>query len=512
MLRIGARRLTLNDLDEIVFLDRKIELDKKALKRVTKCFRFLKEFTKGKVIYGINTGFGPMAQYKINEHELTNLQLNLIRSHSSGSGHLIPDVLVKSSILARLNSLMQGYSGIHPNVVHLLKEFVNRNICPSIPEHGGVGASGDLVQLAHLALALIGEGKVSYRGKLLPTKKVLKQNDLQPISIHIREGLSLVNGTSVMTGIGVVNLIMAKNLLDWSLTASTMIVEIVEGYDDFFSEKLNGVKIHRGQSRVAELMRRILSDSKLTRKRPDHLYNGHADAEIIKEIVQHNYSIRCVPQILGPICDTIEVAERVVLDEVNSVNDNPIIDMDDKDVLHGGNFHGDYVSFEMDKLKIAVTKLSMLAERQLNFLLNDKLNNKLPPFVNLGRLGLNLGMQGAQFTATSTVAENQTLSFPMYVHSIPTNMDNQDIVSMGTNSSLLAKKVIENAYEVLSIHLIAILQAVDHLDYKKSLSGHNRRIFSELRTVVPKFTKDTVKYEDICNVKDFILNNRLNLT
>src|SRR6202008_1103464 len=176
------------------------------------------------------------------------------------------------------------------------------------------------------------------------------------------------------------------------------------------------------------------------------------------------YSLRCVSQVLGPVYDTIAQAEKILVDELNSVNDNPVIDHVNKNIFHGGNFHGDYVSLEMDKLKIAITKLSMLSERQLNYLLNEKLNQKFPPFVNLGVLGVNFGMQGMQFTATSTVAENQTLSFPMYVHSIPNNNDNQDIVSMGCNAALMTRRVIENSFEVLSIQLMTLLQAVDHLD------------------------------------------------
>jgi histidine ammonia-lyase len=206
-----------------------------------------------------------------------------------------------------------------------------------------------------------------------------------------------------------------------------------------------------------------------------------------------------VPQVLGPILDTILNAEKVLVNEVNSANDNPIIDSDAKNVFHGGNFHGDYVALEMDKLKIAVTKLSMLAERQLNYLMNDKMNQKLPPFVNLGKLGYNLGMQGVQFTAVSTVAENQTLCFPMSIHSITNNNDNQDIVSMGTNAAMMTKRVIDHSYIVLSIHMITILQAIDYMKCKK---------FDNLRKIVPKFAEDTTKYKEIQQIANYILENK----
>ena len=242
-----------------------------------------------------------------------------------------------------------------------------------------------------------------------------------------------------MTGTGMVNLIHAKNLINWSLVAATMINEIVRSFDDYFSQELNQVKLHHGQNRIAELERKILHDSRLIRKREDHFFNDkNQEKYVIADKVQEYYSIRCVPQILGPILDTVEYAEKVLLNEANSASDNPVIDFVHGNIFHGGNFHGDYISFEMDKLKIAITKLSMLIERQINYLMNDRLNSKLPPFVNLGKLGVNFGMQGAQFTATSTVAENQSLSFPNYVHSISNNNDNQDIVSMGTNSAQFA--------------------------------------------------------------------------
>lgn len=508
MIIIGGRDLNLDDFYKILFKNEKVELDSNALKNVKENFEFLSDFSKNKVIYGINTCFGPMAQYKISDEDQIQLQLNLIRSHSSGSGNTLPGVYVKSLMIARLNTLMKAHSGIHPEVVVLIKELINRDIYPKIFEHGGVGASGDLVQLAHLALILIGEGEVFYNGKFRPTQEVFKENNLTPISIHLREGLALINGTSVMSGIGIINTIHAKNLINWSIAASSIINEIVESYDDHFSLELNQVKLHIGQNKVAEAMREALKSSKLVKKRSDHLYNYSSKADIIKEKVQEYYSLRCVPQILGIIYDTVKFTEEILIQEVNSVNDNPIVDSKNKDVFHGGNFHGDYVSFEMDKLKIAITKLSMLAERQLNFLLNDKINQKLPPFVNLGTLGLNLGMQGVQFTATSTTAENQTLSFPMYVHSIPNNNDNQDIVSMGTNSALITKKVIENTFEVLSIEFITILQAIDYLKINNRLSDFSTVLFDKMRTIVPIFIQDSIKYKDVENIKQYLITNQ----
>jgi len=504
-MQILKGELDLKDFYEVIFNENSIELDQDLLSKVENSFNFLKEFSENKVIYGVNTGFGPMAQYKIKDEDRIQLQYNLIRSHASGVGNPIPKMYVKAAMLARLNTLSLGNSGVHISVIELMKELINRDITPLIYEHGGVGASGDLVQLAHLALVLIGEGEVYYKGKKRPTQEVFELEQLKPINVELREGLALMNGTSVMTGIGIVNVIYTKRLLQWVIKCSAAINEVVEAYDDHLSDELNSTKKHKGQQEVAKKMREHLKDSSLIRSREEFLYNGNANSPVFKEKVQEYYSLRCVPQILGPILDTLKSVHKILIEEVNSANDNPIVDVEKKHVYHGGNFHGDYVSLEMDKLKLVVTKMTMLSERQLNYLLNSKLNDILPPFVNLGQLGLNFGMQGVQFTATSTTAENQTLSNPMYVHSIPNNNDNQDIVSMGTNAALMTKKVIENAYEVVAIEMITIIQAIEYLEFKDKVSSNTKKMFDAIRNIVPAFKEDVVMYPYVGAVKKYLM-------
>ncbi|MEI6124761.1 MAG: aromatic amino acid ammonia-lyase [Bacteroidota bacterium] len=509
MITLGSHDLTLEEIYSILFQKEEIALSPESFERVKKCHEFLRDFSEDKVIYGINTGLGPMAPYKIDKENRKQLQLNAIRSHCSGLGEPLPDKYAKAAMLSRLNTQLRGYSGIHTEVIELLVKLINSNISAVIPEHGGVGASGDLVQLAHLALTLIGEGEVWQNGEIKPTKAVFAQNNITPISIHIREGLSLINGTSVMTGIGVINLMNAYNLMNWSIVASSIINEIVGSFDDHFSHELNTVKRHKGQDIIAGFMRNVLSSSSLIRKRQEHLYGREFKEDIIADKVQEYYSLRCVPQILGPVYDTLVNSEQILISEFNSVNDNPIIDVENQNIFHGGNFHGDYVSLEMDKIKTAITRLSMLSERQLNYLLNPRLNDLLPPFVNLGTLGLNFGMQGVQFTATSTVAENQTLCFPNYVHSISCNNDNQDIVSMGTNSALLTKKVISNTYDVLAIELMTLLQAIDYLKYQNRLSDYTKEVYTKLREIVPVFSEDTTKSADIKRIRKYMEKNRI---
>ena len=477
-----------------------ISVSSECRRRITECYEFLESFSKDKVIYGINTGFGPMAQWRIDDNHLKELQYNIIRSHSTGAGKPLSDEYVRAAMLARLMTFVQAHSGVNIQVIDLLLEFLNRGIYPMIPEHGSVGASGDLVQLAHIALALIGEGEVSYQRKMRRTSEVFAETGLEPLKMHVREGLAVTNGTAVMTGIGLVNLLRSRKLLDWSIMASVMMNEIASSYDDFMSETLNSLKKHDGQRTIAARLRDISRGSACLRNREDELYHRH-EQEVFEHKVQPYYSLRCIPQILGPVLDEIDNAEKVLVNELNSADDNPIIDPENATVIHGGNFHGDYVSFEMDKLKIAVTKMTMLAERQMNYLFHDRINGILPPFVNLGTLGLNYGLQASQFTATSTTAESQTLSNPMYVHSIPNNNDNQDIVSMGTNSALICRHVIENGYQVMAIHLMALVQAVDCLNISDRLCPASRRVYDLVREVVPVFVDDTPKYQEIRNLQ-----------
>ena len=499
--------INLSEIKDILYGEKPLKLTEAEEQKIVGCYDFLCKFASKKVIYGINTGFGPMAQYRVPDEDLQALQYNIVRSHSTGAGAPLDEIYVRAAMLARFETFVQGKSGVHIDVVHQLMEFINRGIYPMIPEHGSVGASGDLVQLSHIALCLIGEGEVFYKGKLCSAKEALQSEGLQPLQLRGRDGLSLVNGTAVMTGIGLVNLIKSQQLMRVMLVQSTLINEIFSSYDDFFSPVLNGLKLHEGQRCIAEAMSKIAKDSHSMRNRQQELFVQHDEAFFGNEKkVQPYYSLRCIPQILGPILDELTNAEKVLVNEINSVDDNPVVDPETENVYHGGNFHGDYVSYEMDKLKIGITKLTMLAERQMNYIFHDRINGILPPFVNMGKLGLNYGLQASQFTATSTTAESQTLSNPMYVHSIPNNNDNQDVVSMGTNSALLAKKVIENAYQVLAIHSMALVQGVDCLKMKDKLSSVTRKYYDEVRAIVPIFIEDTPKYKEIAALEDYLFN------
>lgn len=490
--------IRLNQVSDILFRTQSLDIDKETLTNVDACYKFLETFAQNKVIYGINTGFGPMAQWRVADKDLHALQYNIIRSHSTGAGEPLEDIYVRAAMVARIGSFLQCKSGVHVEIVQLLQEFINRSIIPFIPKHGSVGASGDLVQLAHIALCLIGEGKVHYNNEWRPTFEVLQECGLQPIKIHIREGLSATNGTSVMTGISIVNQFHAENLLRWATLAAVWMNEIASSFDDWMCAPLNEYRRHEGQIKIAEQMRQLAEGSQCLQSREHELYdNGHADDKVFEHKVQAYYSLRCTPQILGPIWETLQNTRRILEEELNAASDNPIVDPITQNVYHGGNFHGDYISLEQDKVKIAIVRLTMLAERQLNYLFHDRINGILPPFLNMGTLGLNYGMQACQFTATSTTAECQTLAMPNYVHSIPNNNDNQDIVSMGTNTAELCAQVIENSYQVMAILMMALAQAVDCLNIREQLAPATREQYDAIRAITSTIVEDTPFYEDI---------------
>ena len=498
------------DIEDVLFNNKPLYVPEETKHRIAESHKFLTEFAKDKVIYGINTGFGPMAQYRVKDEDIKALQYNIIRSHSCGAGEPFSEIYVRAAMMARYFTFASGKSGMDPYALDLLQEFINKGIYPVIPQHGSVGSSGDLVQLAHLALALIGEGEVFYKGQRRPCAEVMAELGLTPLKPTLREGLALNNGTAMMTGVGLVNLHYAKMLLQYAIIASVMMNEIAASYDDFMAPQLNDLKNHEGQSAVARMMLQIAHDSQCLRKRDIEMFHHHEE-KVFEHKVQPYYSLRCVPQVLGPVYDALAFTEKILIEEFNGVDDNPIVDMDTETVYHGGNFHGDYVSFEMDKMKIAITKLTMLMERQINYLCHDRINGILPPFLNLGTLGLTYGIQAMQFTACSTTAECQTLSNPMYVHSIPNNNDNQDIVSMGTNAAILAKRVIDNSFQVMAIHYISLAQAVDCLEIADQLSPFTKEIYKEVRAIVPKFIEDTPKDHDIQHVIDYLLNKKIQI-
>lgn len=490
---IENRKYNFDDILKLFFNKDYYELKHEIINNVNDGYNFLLENLSHPNIYGLNTGFGPMVNYSIPHDKIIELQYNLIRSHAVGLGNPLPPEFSKYILITRLLSLSKGYSSASPALIFRILHFLNNKIYPVVYEHGSVGASGDLVQLADIMKALIGEGYSYYNNEIIETKTL----NLPPYEIGQRDGLAFINGTSVMTAIGLYNLYLANILIQTAIDISSIIIELFNSFDDAFSIELNSFKEHYGQSYVALRLTKNLENSTLISKR---FQTTHYSPNI-----QEIYSIRCVPQILGPIYDTFLTTKKVLVDEFNSISDNPIFDYKNKKIYFGGNFHGDYVSFEMDKLKIAITKLSILQNRQLVLLYNNDLNKRFPPFLNYQTLGLNLGLQATEFISASTTAENQTLSYPNYIHNIVSNKDNQDVVSMGTNSALIAYKVIINTFDITSVLLLAIMHLIKNLNIFNKITKYHQNILLMFNYHKLNFNSETHIKNNLLIIKNSLL-------
>ena len=499
--------LTLEHIERVISEPSlQITISQKQFPRIKASFDLVNKEQKERITYGVNTGFGPMASYLLGRDQLVELQYNLLRSHAVGMGDPIPEKFVLAAMVVRLNTLLKGYSGVSIELIETLQKLINHRLIPIIPEHGAVGTSGDLVQLAHIGLAVIGEGEVTYKGKRMDTYKALTLAKLKPHKLHPKEGLSLINGTSAMTGIAACVLADAGRLLQTAIQTGSISLELVNGFQDSFSKELHAVRPHPGQVGVAESIRNTLVSSKRLRNRDEFSKSSVINHDVyqIPESVQEVYSLRCIAQILGPVAETLNEAGKVVEIEMNSVTDNPIVDTQKNTFLHGGNFHGDYVANAMDKVKAVIVKLSMLSERRINFFLNKNVNKTFPPFLNLKKPGLTLALQGLQFVATSTTADNQSLAYPHYVHSIPTNGDNQDVVSMGTDAALFANKVIENTYIVQAIEAVTIAQAMDVVQNFQDFATPTQKFYTAVRKVLPKIVEDRLLYKQLPKVVELL--------
>jgi histidine ammonia-lyase len=425
--------------------------------------------TQERSIYGVNTGLGPLVRVAIPRDDLVRQQRQLLLSHAAGVGDPLTPRLARAVALARANSLARNRSAVRAALPELLCALLNADVAPWVPRHGGVGASGDLVQLAHLGLLMVGEGEAWLEDEAVEASFALRRAGVEPLDLRFRDALAICNGTSAMTGVAATALVDAERLLSAATLLSAAIAHLVGLDDEPYAEALQGAKQHEGQATVAAALRRNLEGRDRTRT----LRSGARP-------LQEHYSIRCVPQILGTIVDVVGFARTIVLRELNSASDNPVFLPNEGEILHGGNFHGEPVAQAADSLKVALVKLSLLWERQVNFLLNDDINGFLPAFLNRGVPGVTFGLQGAQFTATSTAAHAQSLAFPMSVHSISCNKDNQDIVSMGCDAALMAFEVVGNAATVGAILALAVREAIEATDGWAGQSSEVRRFFEEV--------------------------------
>src|SRR5213596_175304 len=400
--------------------------------------------------YGVNTGFGRFVSREIPEELTRELQLRLLRSHACGVGEPYPPEIVRGAMLLRANALAKGYSGAHVHTVELIVRCLNRGVLPHVPSRGSVGASGDLAPLAHLALPLIGEGEAWFEGSRLPGAEALAAAGLQPVRLQAKEGLSLVNGTQFMAAFGALGLARARRLAKTADVACAISLEALQGSRTSFLPQVHAARPLRGQIDSADNVLRLLDDSAIN------------EAHRWCDKVQDAYSLRCAPQVHGASRDLLDYVEATVAIELNAATDNPLVLVEDEQLVSNGNFHGQPLAFALDALAMGVSELANISERRLERLVNPSLSDGLPPFLtNDG--GLNSGFMIPQYVAASLVSENKVLTHPASVDSIPTSAGQEDHVSMGNAAGLKALRVLDNAEHTLAIELLAGTQAVEFL-------------------------------------------------
>ncbi|MCC7442559.1 MAG: histidine ammonia-lyase [Bdellovibrionales bacterium] len=488
-LAIGARPLTLSDVQDVALRGRRVEIASGAKTKIRRSREYLeKRIASGDVIYGVNTGFGLLSNVRIPDKDIETLQVNLLRSHSTGVGHFMPDHYVRAMLLLRAHALAIGRSGVRLELVQKIVDLVNHGVHPLVPQQGSVGASGDLAPLAHLALVLIGEGTARLNGKTLAGDQALRAAGLRPIKLKAKEGLALINGTQFMTAIGVLTLLEAEHLADISDLAGAMTLEAMRGTAAAFDPDIQAVRPHPGQVHAAARMRRFLAAGGKTGL--SQIARSHEDCGK----VQDPYSLRCIPQVHGASRDTFAFVRQVLEREVNAVTDNPLVFADKKKIVSGGNFHGQIVAIAMDALSIAAAELASVSEQRIEKLVNPALSD-LPAFL-APQGGLNSGFMIVQVAAASIVSENKTLCHPASVDSIPTSADKEDHVSMGAWAARKAGRVVTNARRVLAMELLAGAQGVDLLRPLRSTPSVER-VHRVIRRKAPFAAQDRPFHKDI---------------
>jgi histidine ammonia-lyase len=446
-LELDGRHLTLEAL-EAAALGAPVRIAPAARGRVARAREFVdRQFAAGDRIYGVTTGFGRLANIAVAPDDAAELQLNLVRSHAAGTGDPLPIPVVRATSVLRANSLSAGHSGVRLETLDLILAMLERGVTPLVPSQGSVGASGDLAPLAHMTLALIGEGECYYRDERLPSAAALERAGLKAIALGAKEGLALVNGTQVMTAIAALGVLRTERLAATADVIAAMSLEAYLASDRVFDRRLNDLRPHPGQERVAGNLRALLADSEIV--------HSHVECER----VQDPYSFRCVPVVHGAVRDSVAHVRRVTEIEANSVTDNPLVFPEDGDFVSGGNFHGEPVAIAIDLLKLAVSELASIAERRLYLLLNAE-DRGLPLFL-ARRLGLESGLMIVQYTAAALVNENKGYAWPSSVDSIPTSAGQEDHVSMGMTSANNLNRVLDNVEGALACELLGALAAAD---------------------------------------------------
>ncbi|MCT9933192.1 tyrosine 2,3-aminomutase [Planotetraspora sp. A-T 1434] len=458
---------------------------------------------QGIPVYGVTTGYGEMIYMLVDTAKEIELQTNLVRSHSAGVGPVFAEDEARAIVAARLNALSKGYSAVRPELLERLALYLNLGVTPAIPEIGSLGASGDLAPLAHVASTIIGEGYVLRDGRRVETGPVLRELGIEPLQLRFKEGLSLINGTSAMTGLGCLLVGRALDQVRQAEIVTALICEVLQSSTSpFVADGHDVARPHRGQIDSAANMRALLQGSELAvehvqlrRELSGDRPGSESGVQRTEVYLQKAYTLRAIPQVVGAVRDTVYHASATLQIELNSSNDNPLV-FEGKEVFHGANFHGQPVAFVMDYLTIALTQLGVFSERRTNRLLNRHLSNGLPEFLVAGDPGLNSGFAGAQYPATALVAENRTIG-PASTQSVPSNGDNQDVVSMGLIAARNARRVLQNNTRILAVEFLAAAQAVDLSGRYDKLSPAGKATYDMVRSLAPTLAHDRYMADEI---------------
>lgn len=486
--QISAEHLSIERVGEIIFNGYQLELSDDARTRILRCREYLdkKMAVNEKPVYGVTTGFGSLCNVSIGKDQLTQLQINLMMSHACGTGDRVPNEIVKIMLLLKIQSLSYGFSGCKLDTVERLIDFFNNDILPVVYMQGSLGASGDLVPLAHLSLPLVGMGDVEYKGKVMTGAQMLQVMGWKPIQLASKEGLALLNGTQNMSSFAVWALLQSHRLSDWADKIAAMSLDAYCGLVEPFTDAVHQVRPHKGQIETAARMRELLAGSEIVEKP--------------KSYVQDPYSFRCVPQVHGSVKDTMAYVESVIDTEINSATDNPTVCPDEDLIISAGNFHGEPIALPMDFLAIAMSELANISERRIYKLVSG--TRGLPSFL-VANPGVNSGFMITQYTAASVVSLNKSLCNPASVDSIPSCQGQEDHVSMGANAAIKLYKVVLNTERVLAIELFNSAQALEFRHPLKS-SPIIQKMFEEYRKVVPFIVNDEVMYPYIQKSIDFL--------
>ena len=488
---LDGRSLTLESFRSVVFEGAAATVAEEARARVRAARRVIdRAVAAGEPVYGVNTGFGNLANVRIPDRDLAALQERLVLSHAAGMGEPLDDLAVRGMLLLRANTLARGHSGVREEVVDRLLELLESGIVPLVPSRGSVGASGDLAPLAHLALALVGRGEVTYHGRRIAASDALREAGLAPVTLAPREGLGLINGTQAMTSVLALTALEARRLVRIADLVGAMSTDALRGTDAAFDPRVHAVRPHPGQAVSAANLWRLLEGSGIR--------DSHRRGD---DRLQDPYSFRCMPQVHGAVRDVLDDVERKIVLEMNSATDNPLVFAEGAETVAGGNFHGAPMALAADFLAIALTELASISERRTEKLTNATFS-ALPPFL-VENAGLNSGFMLAQVTAAALVSENKTLAHPASVDSIPTSADKEDHVSMGMWAALKARQVAINVRRVLAIELLAAAQGVDLLRPLRS-SRPLEALHAAVRERVAKWTEDRQFSPDLAASEAFL--------